>query len=131
MTEALLIDAVVVILLAATIYYAFRLDRRLQGMRNVQAELANVIRELNIAAARAEAGIQGLKAAANSTGQQLEDKIKNARIVGDELAILLKHTERAGRGTESYRPSAPAAPVRSAPAARPALDALRAMNIAS
>ena len=131
MSEAMMIDAVVVILLAATIYYAFRLDRRLQGMRNVQAELANVIRELNTAAARAEAGIQGLKAAANSTGQQLEEKIRNARIVGDELAILLKTSERSGRVAEAYRPSAPAQPVRPQTASRPALDALRAMNLAS
>lgn len=131
MSEAMMIDAVVVILLAATIYYAFRLDRRLQGMRNVQAELANVIRELNTAAARAEAGIQGLKAAANSTGQQLEDKIRNARIVGDELAILLKTSERAARVAEPYRPSAPAQPARPQQTSRPALDALRAMNLAS
>lgn len=143
MTEAFLIDGVVIILLGATIYVAFRLDRRLQSVRSVQHELAGVIRELNIAAARAEAGIQGLKLAAQSSGQELEEQIRNARAAGDELARLLKSTERTGRQvaapvarTESLadvRPSSiplpvpppqrPAAPVRQASA----LDALRSL----
>jgi len=103
MTEALLIDIIVIALLGATIYFAFRLDRRLQGMRNVQHELATVIRELNTAASRAEAGIQGLKMAAQVSGAQLEDKINAAKLAGDEIAILLKSTERMARMAEPAR----------------------------
>lgn len=131
MSESLLIDVTVIALLGATIYFAFRLDRRLQSVRNVQNELAGVIRELNSAAARAEAGIQGLKMAAQSSGQQLEEQIHSARVVGDELAILLKSSERVGRAAEAVRPQ-PAPP----PVARPqpvvrqtsALDALRSLS---
>jgi|JI10StandDraft_1071094.scaffolds.fasta_scaffold37613_3 hypothetical protein len=131
MSESLLIDVTVIALLGATIYFAFRLDRRLQSVRNVQNELAGVIRELNSAAARAEAGIQGLKMAAQSSGQQLEEQIHSARVVGDELAILLRSSERVGRAAEAVRPQ-PAPP----PVARPqpvvrqtsALDALRSLS---
>lgn len=115
MTEALMIDFVVIALLGATIFFAFKLDRRLQGVRNVQNELAGVIRELNIAAARAEAGIQGLKQAAHSSGQQLEEQINNARVVGDELAALLKSVEKSGRAAE--RAAMPVIPPAPAPAA--------------
>lgn len=93
MSEAILIDGIVIILLGATIYVAYRLDRRLQSVRSVQHELAGVIRDLNVAAARAEAGIQGLKLAAQSSGQELEEQIRSARAAGDELARLLKSTE--------------------------------------
>lgn len=132
MSESLLIDVVVIALLGATIYFAFRLDRRLQSVRNVQNELASVIRELNSAAARAEAGIQGLKMAAQSSGQQLEEQIHSARVVGDELAILLKSSERVGRAAETVRSQQPVAP----PVSRPqpvvrqtsALDALRSLG---
>ena len=123
MSDAFIIDVVVIALVGATIYFAFRLDRRLQGMRNVQSEIAGVIRELNVAAARAEAGIQGLKMAAESSGQQLEERIKNAKGVGDELAILLKASERAGQQIE---PSRPQAISMTKAQSRPALDALRA-----
>lgn len=142
MTEGLMIDIVVIVLLGATIFFAFRLDRRLQSMRNVQAELAGVIRELNSAASRAEAGIQGLKNAAHSSGQQLEDKIRSAKDVGDELAILLKSTEKYGRAPGESRqqnvqhravspPMPPVAAARNVSAQRPALEALRALNLAN
>lgn len=136
MSEAILIDGIVIILLGATIYVAYRLDRRLQSVRSVQHELAGVIRDLNVAAARAEAGIQGLKLAAQSSGQELEEQIRSARAAGDELARLLKSTERTGRPapvarTEAFadvRPSEvplprPPAEVRQASA----LDALRSL----
>jgi hypothetical protein len=103
MDTGLLIDVVVIALLAATIFYAFRLERRLANMRSAQAALADVIRELNMAAARAEAGIQGLKAAATSSGQSLDDKIKRARGLGDELALLLQAGERLGNRLETPR----------------------------
>ena len=131
MSESLLIDVTVIALLGATIYFAFRLDRRLQSVRNVQNELAGVIRELNTAAARAEAGIQGLKMAAQSSGQELEQQIHSARIVGDELAILLKSSERIGRVVETVRPQPVPPPVpRPQPVARQtsALDALRSLS---
>jgi hypothetical protein len=131
MSESLLIDVTVIALLGATIYFAFRLDRRLQSVRNVQNELAGVIRELNSAAARAEAGIQGLKMAAQSSGQQLEEQIHSARIVGDELAILLKSSERVGRVAETVRPQPVPPPVaRPQPVVRQtsALDALRSLS---
>lgn len=142
MTEGLMIDIVVIVLLGATIFFAFRLDRRLQSMRNVQAELAGVIRELNSAASRAEAGIQGLKNAAHSSGQQLEDKIRSAKDVGDELAILLKSTEKYGRAPGESRqqsvqhravspPMPPVAAARNVAVQRPALEALRALNPAN
>jgi hypothetical protein len=131
MSESLLIDVTVIALLGATIYFAFRLDRRLQSVRNVQNELAGVIRELNTAAARAEAGIQGLKMAAQSSGQELEQQIHSARIVGDELAILLKSSERVGRVAETVRAQPVPPPVaRPQPVVRQtsALDALRSLS---
>ena len=125
MSEAFIIDVVVIGLLGATIYFAFRLDRRLQGMRSVQTEIAGVIRELNVAAARAEAGIQGLKNAAESSGQDLEETLKHAQGIGDELAILMKASERAGRQIDPSRPQAVAALKSDS---RPALEALRARS---
>jgi hypothetical protein len=103
MDTGLIIDVIVIALLAATIFYAFRLERRLANMRGAQAALGDVIRELNGATARDEAGIQGLRAAATSSGQTLDDKIKRARGLGDELALLLQAGERLGNKLEAPR----------------------------
>jgi hypothetical protein len=111
------IDFIVIALLAATIFYAFRLERRLAHVRNTQAAFADVVRELNTAAARAEAGLQGLKAAATSSGQALDDKVKRAQGLADELELLLRAGERLGQRME--------APVTRAPSR--AVESLRAL----
>lgn len=112
MDTGLIINAVVIALLAATIFYAFRLERRLSNLRNAQSALADVIRDLNAAAARAEAGIQGLKFTAESSGQALDDRIKRARSVSDELGLLLQAGQRSAQRYDAPRPSAPVAPQR-------------------
>jgi hypothetical protein len=126
MDTGLIIDVVVIALLGATIFYALRLERRLANMRSAQAALGDVIRELNSSAARAEASIQGLKAAAVSSGQTLDDKIKRARALNDELALLLQSGERLGQRLESARPQvAPRTPARTGGEALRALGGLR------
>lgn len=97
------IDVVVIALLAATIFYALRLERRLAHVRDAQAALGEVIRELNSAATRAEAGVQGLKAAAASSGQALDEKVKRARSLADELALLVQAGDRLGQRIETSR----------------------------
>lgn len=122
MDTGLVIDVIVIALLGATIFYAFRLERRLSNMRNAQAAFADVIRELNAAAARAEAGVQGLKAAATSSGQALDEKVKRARSLADELELLLQSGERLGQRLETARPAMPR------PVARTGGEALRALG---
>lgn len=122
MDTGMIIDIVVIALLGTTIFYALRLERRLANLRNAQGALTDVIRELNTAAARAEAGIQGLKFAATSTGQTLDDKIKRARALADELGLLLQSGDRLGQRIEMSRPQA----TRAQP--RPGAEALRALG---
>ncbi|MBL9095519.1 MAG: hypothetical protein JNK07_01225 [Alphaproteobacteria bacterium] len=126
METGLIIDVVVIALLGATIFYALRLEQKLANMRSAQAALADVIRELNTSASRAEAGIQGLKAAAASSGQALDEKIKRARSLADEIELLLQSGERLGQRLETARPQvAPRAAVRSGGEALRALGGLR------
>ena len=126
MDTSMIINAIVIALLAVTIFYAFRLERKLEGLRKAQAAFADVVRDLNTAAARAEAGIQGLKTAAESTGQALDEKIRKARGMSDELSLLIRAEQRASQRNETVRPVAPQ-PVYRTPAAR-ASDALRSLG---
>ena len=107
MDLSIVIDAIVIVLLAATIFYAFRLERKLERLRTAQCAFADVIRDLNVAAARAEAGVQGLKLAAETSGQALDDRIKRARSAGDELGLVLQTAQRIVQRLDGPRPSAP------------------------
>ncbi|HUZ72598.1 MAG TPA: DUF6468 domain-containing protein [Stellaceae bacterium] len=86
-------DAVVAVLLIATIAYAAMLNARLGVLRGDRAKLDELIQSLTVAAARAEAGIAALKAAAADTGRGLEKKIEEGRGLRDDLTYML---ERGG-----------------------------------
>lgn len=125
MDMSLTIDAIVVVLLAATIFFAFRLERKLEGLRSAHTAFAGVVRDLNSAAARAEAGIQGLKSAAESSGVVLDDRIKRARSAGDELGLVLQTAQRVVQRLDGPRMSLPPAP---RPQVAAMGDALRAFG---
>ncbi|HXQ51254.1 MAG TPA: DUF6468 domain-containing protein [Stellaceae bacterium] len=86
-------DAVVAVLLIATIAYAAVLNRRLSVLRGDRAKLDELIQGLTVAAHRAEGGIAGLKGAAEDVGRGLEKKIEQARGLRDDLHYML---ERGG-----------------------------------
>ncbi len=98
------IDVVFVSLLVATIVFAFRLERRLASLRGMKDQLAAVIGELNSAAARAEAGIRGLKSAAESAGASLEDRVRQARTLNDSLTAIVQSGQRVAQKLEAARP---------------------------
>lgn len=126
MDGSLIIDGIVIALLAATIFYAYRLERKLEGLRSAQAAFADVIRELNTAALRAELGIQGLKLAAELSGQVLDDRIKRARGASEDLTRLLLAGQKLTQPREPARTAPQAAP-RPSPN-KAANDALRAIG---
>lgn len=101
---SLAIDIVFVALLAATIVFAFRLERRLASLRGTKDQLAQVIKELNAAAMRAEAGIQGLRSAAETAGASLEDRVRRARALNDDLTMLVQTGQRVAQKLELARP---------------------------
>jgi DNA repair exonuclease SbcCD ATPase subunit len=86
-------DAIVAILLMATISYAAVLNRRLGVLRRDRAKLEELVRNLATATQRAEAGVANLKAAAADTGRQLEKRVEQAQSLRDDLAYMI---ERGG-----------------------------------
>jgi hypothetical protein len=101
---SLAIDIVFVTLLVTTIVFAFRLERRLASLRGTKDQLAAVIGDLNAAAARAEAGIQGLRGAAETTGAALEERMRRARTLNDDLTVLVQAGQRVAQKLELARP---------------------------
>ncbi len=86
-------DAVVALLLVATIGYSAVLNRRLAGVRGERDKFDNVIRELTKASQRAENAVATLRTAADELGRRLDKKIDEGRALGDDLAYM---TERGG-----------------------------------
>ena len=94
MTYAFFLDALIAILLVATIVWCVLLNRRLAGLRRHQSELAGLIAELNMATERAEAGIAELKHNAEAAGATLQSSIERAQRLNDDLTYLSERSSR-------------------------------------
>jgi chromosome segregation ATPase len=88
------VEIILVILLAATLYQALRLERALGVLKRDRASLESLVVGFNTSTSQAESGIQQLRAAADGTGRQIETQLAKSTSLKDDLEFL---TERADR----------------------------------
>ena len=88
------------VLLALTLVYCVILERRLASVRKGQEGLKRTIGELNMAIAGAGASLRALKSAAGEAAQNLDERLKRARLHIDELSILAASGERIAQRME-------------------------------
>ena len=89
----LILDALVIVLLTATIVYAAILSRRLSRLRDNRFELEKATRSFAEAAQRADAGIKGLKQVADASGTALQRQLDRAAALRDELQFMVEAGE--------------------------------------
>ena len=110
----LIVEAVFALLLAATLYVCWTLERRLKNLRADQEHLVGTIRTLSGAITAAQLSLAGLRSAAKEADDTLGRKVTTARALADELALLNAAGERiaermdAARDTHVKPKSAPA-----------------------
>ena len=106
-------EGVVAALMVALIVYCIRLERRLAALRQNDAPIRALIGELQSAAERAEAAVGHLKAAGLDAERSLQQAIRTAQAVEDDLV-------RRGRmATASSAARGPAEATSPAPAVQP------------
>ena len=86
-------DAIVALLLIATIGYSIVLNRRLSAVRNDREKFEALVRNLNAASQRAEAAVTSLRVTADDLSRRLEKKVEQARSLSDDLTYMI---ERGG-----------------------------------
>jgi len=97
-------DLTIVTLLIVTIAFAAVLNKRLAAWRQHRGEFERLIIQFNQAAARAEAGIERLKAASEQTGKTLQQAVTKGQSLRDDLGYLIERAEPlADRLTEGVR----------------------------
>ncbi len=94
MTWMLVLEGVVALLLVATMIFCWRLNGRLNEMRDAKAEMAKLIAELDRATARAAKAIADLRAATDGAGAALERKVGEAHGLTDDLKLMIDAGER-------------------------------------
>jgi len=89
-TLSLVLDLLMVGLLVATIAYAIILNRQIARLRESRGELAELIKGLNDAMAKAETGVRGMKQTAHQTGDGLQKSIDKGAALRDELQFMIE-----------------------------------------
>lgn len=93
MTPALGFEILLAALLVLTVIYCWRLDRRLNALRNGQDGMRNAVQDLVNATIKAETSIQGMRATADESCKALDLRITSAR----KLAADLQRMEQRGQ----------------------------------
>jgi len=91
---ALGLDIFLITLLLVALAVGWRLNRRLQALRDGQAGFVKAVAELNGAAARAEAGLKALRAASEDAHDALLDRIETARSLSLKLEAATFEAQR-------------------------------------
>lgn len=85
---SLMLDIVILALLAATVYLAFRLNLNLKHFRESRSEMEGLVNRLTANIDKAEQAIHGMQNAARNTGRELDEIISDAKVLSDELKFM-------------------------------------------
>ena len=85
---SLVLDGLILVCLGGAIYYAFRLSNALAGFRQNRKELQSLITDLSVNVDQALRAIEGLKNASAHAGQDLQNVIKEAKGLKEELQLM-------------------------------------------
>ena len=92
MSASLLVEVMVAILLAVTIGYCVRLDRRLGQFRAEEQTMRSTIMELKLASERADSSVSGLKITAAEAERGLGEQLK---VAADHTTTLMAKSRDA------------------------------------
>ena len=94
MEISLIFDALIAVLLVATIGYAAVLNRKLGILRDAKSEMEALIASFSESTECAGSGVESLKQEAGRSGEALQKKVEAARGLVDDLGFLIERGAR-------------------------------------
>jgi hypothetical protein len=89
-----LLETALLVLLAATLFHAMRLERALGVLKRDRAALEQLVDGFNSSTRAAEQSIERLRAAAEGAGRQVQHQVDTAVGLKDDLLFLTERGER-------------------------------------
>jgi phage shock protein A len=96
-----LLELVLLLLLAATLFHALRLERALGVLKRDRAVLESLVDGFNNSTRQAETGIERLRSAADGAGRQMARQIESAQRLRDDMSFLTDRGERLAERLEA------------------------------
>jgi hypothetical protein len=107
---AIVMNVLLAGLLIAAMAVGLRLNRRLKALRDSHEGFEVAVRDLNMAAARAEQGLADLRAATDEATDLLSDRIEKGRALAAKLEKLVAAAPELPRAMAAERPAPRAMP---------------------
>lgn len=105
-----ILDSLLAVLLAATLFHAVRLERALGVLKRDRAALETLVAAFNASTRAAETGVERLRAATDGAGKQMQRQVDAATALRDDLTFLVQRGEGlADRLDDLVRSARPAA----------------------
>ena len=95
------LELALLLLLAATLFHALRLERALGVLKRDRAVLEELVQGFNESTRQAESGIERLRVAAEGAGRQMSRQIESAQILRDDLNFLADRSDRLAERLEA------------------------------
>ncbi len=96
-----LLELVLILLLAATLFHALRLERALGVLKRDRAVLEELVAGFNESTRLAESGIDRLRIAADGAGRQIAKQIDQAQLLRDDLTFLVDRSDKLAERLET------------------------------
>lgn len=104
----LVADAVVALMLGVTIFFCFKLNRRIVVLQDSKGDMAQLIRKFDETTARASESIADLQKVSGKLQEEVSEHIQKANFVADDLAFMIDRGKKVANSIKQS--SAPAAP---------------------
>jgi hypothetical protein len=96
-----ILEGVLILLLAATLFHALRLERALGVLKRDRAVLEELVEGFNESSRQAETGIERLRSAADGAGRQMARQIETAQRLRDDLSFLSDRSDKLAERLEA------------------------------
>jgi Mg2+ and Co2+ transporter CorA len=91
---SLLLDGTVALLLAVTIFYCIKLNRRVQLLQDSKSELAHLIQQFDESTKQATVSIHEIHKASKKINENIQMKLDKANYLADDLAFMIERANK-------------------------------------
>ncbi len=95
-----ILDTIIAGLLFVTVVYCVRLSKKITLLHQGKEELNQFINEFNHAIVRAEDNIKQLRQLGGDTNEKLQEHVKNARFLANDLSFLMEKGTKISQSLE-------------------------------
>lgn len=95
------INMVMVMLLAATIFYCWLLNKRIQVLQDSKSDLAKLLNQFDHSTLKATESIAALQVASKKIGETIQARIEKANYVMDDLNYMVERASKAADQMEA------------------------------